>query len=91
MSAVADALLEAKEEIFIADWWLTPEIYMKRGHNGAKAYLNYHFNKSYQISLGKHKKLQVSDFETRCPLAVYEPKSLVDCFGHFWSSKLFLE
>ena len=39
MSAVADALLEAKEEIFIADWWLTPEIYMKRGHNGAKTYL----------------------------------------------------
>ena len=30
MACVADALLEAKEEIFIADWWLTPEIYMKR-------------------------------------------------------------
>ena len=48
MSAVADALLEAKEEIFIADWWLTPEIYMKRGHNEAKAnlksHLNYYFN-----------------------------------------------
>ncbi len=44
MSAVADALLEAKEEIFIADWWLTPEIYMKRGHNGAKACLKLHLN-----------------------------------------------
>ncbi|CAO1442602.1 unnamed protein product [Diamesa serratosioi] len=30
MSAVADALEGATEEIFIADWWLTPEIYMKR-------------------------------------------------------------
>ncbi|XP_046564416.1 phospholipase D1-like [Haliotis rubra] len=28
--AVADALEKAKEEIFIADWWLSPEIYMKR-------------------------------------------------------------
>ncbi|XP_028173294.1 phospholipase D1 [Ostrinia furnacalis] len=30
MSAVADAMESAKEEIFIADWWLSPEIYMKR-------------------------------------------------------------
>lgn len=30
MSAVADALEGAVEEIFIADWWLSPEIYMKR-------------------------------------------------------------
>ncbi|KAG5673566.1 hypothetical protein PVAND_003604 [Polypedilum vanderplanki] len=30
MSAVADALEGALEEIFIADWWLSPEIYMKR-------------------------------------------------------------
>jgi phospholipase D1/2 len=30
MSAVADALEGAKEEIFIADWWLSPEIYLKR-------------------------------------------------------------
>jgi phospholipase D1/2 len=30
MSAVADALEGANEEIFIADWWLSPEIYMKR-------------------------------------------------------------
>ena len=30
MSGVADALEGATEEIFIADWWLTPEIYMKR-------------------------------------------------------------
>lgn len=29
-SAVADALDEAKEEIFIADWWLSPEIHLKR-------------------------------------------------------------
>ena len=28
---VADALLKAKEEIYIADWWLSPEIYLKRG------------------------------------------------------------
>ncbi|XP_023246744.1 phospholipase D2-like [Copidosoma floridanum] len=30
MTAVADALESATEEIFIADWWLSPEIYMKR-------------------------------------------------------------
>ncbi|KAF5302244.1 hypothetical protein FQA39_LY10283 [Lamprigera yunnana] len=30
MSAIADALENAKEEIFIADWWLSPEIYLKR-------------------------------------------------------------
>lgn len=30
MSAVADAMENAKEEIFIADWWLSPEIHMKR-------------------------------------------------------------
>ncbi|XP_054268857.1 phospholipase D1-like [Macrosteles quadrilineatus] len=30
MSAVADAMERAREEIFIADWWLSPEIYMKR-------------------------------------------------------------
>ncbi|XP_064594574.1 phospholipase D1-like [Liolophura sinensis] len=29
-SAVADALEMAKEEIFITDWWLSPEIYLKR-------------------------------------------------------------
>lgn len=30
MSCVADALENASEEIFIADWWLSPEIHMKR-------------------------------------------------------------
>lgn len=30
MSVVADALEAATEEIYIADWWLSPEIYMKR-------------------------------------------------------------
>ncbi|XP_045492782.1 phospholipase D2 isoform X2 [Colias croceus] len=30
LSAVADAMELAREEIFIADWWLSPEIYMKR-------------------------------------------------------------
>ncbi|XP_026831180.1 phospholipase D2 isoform X3 [Ooceraea biroi] len=30
MAAVADALENAREEIFIADWWLSPEIHMKR-------------------------------------------------------------
>ncbi|XP_062813753.1 phospholipase D2 isoform X1 [Anolis carolinensis] len=29
-AAVADALMRAKEEIFITDWWLSPEIYLKR-------------------------------------------------------------
>lgn len=30
MAAVADAIQGAKEEVFIADWWLSPEIYLKR-------------------------------------------------------------
>ena len=30
MSTVADAIELAKEDIFIADWWLSPEIYLKR-------------------------------------------------------------
>ncbi|GAU94669.1 hypothetical protein RvY_06398-2 [Ramazzottius varieornatus] len=30
MSALADALEKAQEDIFITDWWLSPEIYMKR-------------------------------------------------------------
>lgn len=30
MSSVADALEAAKEEIYICDWWLSPEIYLKR-------------------------------------------------------------
>uniref|UniRef100_A0A1I8MGT7 Phospholipase n=1 Tax=Musca domestica TaxID=7370 RepID=A0A1I8MGT7_MUSDO len=30
MAMVADALEAATEEIYIADWWLSPEIYMKR-------------------------------------------------------------
>ncbi|CAB3220831.1 unnamed protein product [Arctia plantaginis] len=30
LRAVADAMELAREEIFIADWWLSPEIYMKR-------------------------------------------------------------
>ncbi|KAJ6654968.1 hypothetical protein lerEdw1_006439 [Lerista edwardsae] len=29
-AAVAEALLQAKEEIYITDWWLSPEIYLKR-------------------------------------------------------------
>ena len=30
MDALADAFEEAKEEIFITDWWLSPEIFLKR-------------------------------------------------------------
>ncbi|XP_022451787.1 phospholipase D2 isoform X3 [Delphinapterus leucas] len=29
-AAAADAILRAQEEIFITDWWLSPEIYLKR-------------------------------------------------------------
>ena len=31
MSAVADVIEAATEQIFITDWWLSPEIYLKRG------------------------------------------------------------
>lgn len=30
MSDVADLLEDAREEIFITDWWLSPDIYLKR-------------------------------------------------------------
>ncbi|VDL98991.1 unnamed protein product [Schistocephalus solidus] len=30
MDAVADAIAQAKYEIFITDWWLSPEIFLKR-------------------------------------------------------------
>lgn len=30
MSHAADIMEIAKEEIFIADWWLSPEIFLKR-------------------------------------------------------------
>ncbi|XP_073510611.1 phospholipase D2 isoform X2 [Phyllobates terribilis] len=29
-AAVADALMQAREEIFITDWWLSPEVHLKR-------------------------------------------------------------
>lgn len=31
MASVADVIERAQEEIFITDWWLSPEIYLKRG------------------------------------------------------------
>lgn len=34
LNAVADCLELAKEEIYITDWWLSPEIYMKRPVTG---------------------------------------------------------
>eukprot|EP00118_Oscarella_pearsei_P008910 m.48261 g.48261 ORF g.48261 m.48261 type:complete len:960 (+) comp33867_c0_seq7:82-2961(+) len=33
--AVADALESAQKEIFIADWWLTPELHLKRPTHGS--------------------------------------------------------
>jgi phospholipase D1/2 len=30
MAAVADVIETAQEEIFITDWWLSPEVYLKR-------------------------------------------------------------
>ncbi|XP_016146239.1 phospholipase D2-like [Sinocyclocheilus grahami] len=33
-SDVADALEQAKEEIFITDWWLSPEVFLKRPATG---------------------------------------------------------
>jgi len=32
MSSVADVIAQAKEEIFITDWWLSPEVFLKRGN-----------------------------------------------------------
>ena len=38
MAAAANAIEMAKEEIYIADWWLSPEIYLKRPANAAHTY-----------------------------------------------------
>lgn len=32
MRAAANAIENAKEEIFITDWWLSPELFLKRSH-----------------------------------------------------------
>ena len=32
-SDVADAIMKAQEEIFITDWWLSPEIFLKRSQS----------------------------------------------------------
>lgn len=34
MDSVAEGINQAKHEIFITDWWLSPEIYMKRPNGG---------------------------------------------------------
>ncbi|KAI8066534.1 hypothetical protein BC940DRAFT_302391 [Gongronella butleri] len=36
--AVAEALLSAKSEIFIEDWWLSPELYLRRPPKGNEEY-----------------------------------------------------
>ncbi len=33
MSAVCDAVLAANEEVFITDWWLSPEVFSKIERN----------------------------------------------------------
>ena len=38
MSAVADVIDKAEEEIFITDWWLSPEVYLKRGSEFSEDY-----------------------------------------------------
>ena len=36
MEAVAKALLTAKDEVFITDWWLSPEIMLIRPENNER-------------------------------------------------------
>ncbi|KAI8973863.1 hypothetical protein BDB01DRAFT_854129 [Pilobolus umbonatus] len=36
--AVAEAILSAKSEIFIEDWWLSPQLYLKRPSKGNEEY-----------------------------------------------------
>ena len=31
MTSVAEAIEAATEEIYITDWWLSPEVYLRRG------------------------------------------------------------
>ncbi|CAG0913114.1 unnamed protein product [Notodromas monacha] len=45
MESVANAIEDAREEIFITDWWLTPEVFLKRRSKKAKR--EEHFNPDY--------------------------------------------
>ncbi|XP_055938050.1 phospholipase D1-like [Argiope bruennichi] len=63
--AVADVLDKAKEEIYIADWWLTPEIYLKRptihGHYWQLDYvLKRKAREGVQIYVLLYKELEVA-------------------------------
>ncbi|KAF3845206.1 hypothetical protein F7725_008369 [Dissostichus mawsoni] len=50
MEDVADALEEAKEEIFITDWWLSPEIFLKRPQQGVRIFVMLY--KEVELALG---------------------------------------
>ncbi|KAM3174487.1 Phospholipase [Hymenolepis weldensis] len=41
MDAVANGIERAQHEIFIADWWLSPEVLLKRPNGGDKWRLDY--------------------------------------------------
>ena len=47
---VCDSLLTARNEVFITDWWLSPEIYLKRPVSSLK-------NKYTRLGRQKEKKL----------------------------------
>lgn len=52
MSAVADAMEAAREEIYVADWWLSPEIHMKRPAANADYWRLDQILKRKAVSLG---------------------------------------
>ncbi|KAF8792040.1 Phospholipase D1 like protein [Argiope bruennichi] len=63
--AIAEVLDKAKEEIYIADWWLTPEIYLKRptihGHYWQLDYvLKRKAREGVQIYVLLYKELEVA-------------------------------
>lgn len=60
--AVADALDKAKEEIFIADWWLSPELYMKRPVIQGEFWRLDHILKRKAVSFKFHLKTFLFDY-----------------------------
>ena len=41
MDAVANGIERAQHEIFITDWWLSPEVFLKRPDSGDKWRLDF--------------------------------------------------
>lgn len=58
MDAVANGIERARHEIFITDWWLSPEIFLKRPSGGDSWRLDYMLKKK-AVSFRLRKKYKI--------------------------------